>query len=140
MADGPIQLSINIDVPDLDAATRFYVDAFGFRVGRRLGAAGTELVGGAVPLYLLPREWNSQATESSWAVRNYERHWTPVHFDVIVSDVVAARARALAAGALPEGEVSEHDWGRMARLADPFGHGVCLIEFSERGYDALTTG
>jgi catechol 2,3-dioxygenase-like lactoylglutathione lyase family enzyme len=140
MGDRPIQLSINIDVPDLDAATRFYVDAFGFQVGRRLGAAGVELVGGAVPLYLLPKPAGSRATEAAAARRSYERHWTPVHFDVIVSDVVAARARALAAGAVSEGEVSDHDWGRMARLADPFGHGVCLIEFSERGYAALTTG
>ena len=30
-----------------------------------------------------------------------------------------------------------YDWGRIAGLADPWGHGFCLLRFSERGYDAL---
>lgn len=132
-----IELLINIDVPDLEAATTFYVEAFGFRVGRRLGDAAVELLGGAVPLYLLPKAAGTLATEAARAERRYERHWTPVHLDVAVEDVERARQRALAAGASAEGEISEHEWGRMARLADPFGHGVCLIEFQGRGYDAL---
>jgi hypothetical protein len=24
-------------------------------------------------------------------------------------------------------------------MADPFGHGFCLIQFTERGYDAIAT-
>jgi catechol 2,3-dioxygenase-like lactoylglutathione lyase family enzyme len=136
----PIQLLINIDVPDLDAATKFYVEAFGFRVGRRLGGAGIELLGAGVPLYLLPKEPGSPAAETTSAERSYQRHWTPVHLDIAVPDVAAARARALAAGARAEGDISDHVWGRMARLADPYGHGVCLIEFRGRGYDALSEG
>lgn len=132
-----IQLLINIDVPDLDAATRFYVEAFGFRVGRRMGGAGTELLGAPAPLYLLPKEAGSPAAETTGAARTYQRHWTPVHLDLAVPDVAKARERALAAGAVAEGEISDHVWGRMARLADPYGHGVCLIEFRGRGYDAL---
>lgn len=132
-----IQLLVNIDVPDLDAATRFYVEAFGFRVGRRLGGAGVELLGATVPLYLLPKEAGSAATETTSAERTYRRHWTPVHLDLAVPDVETARARALAAGAVAEGEISDHVWGRMARLADPYGHGVCLLEFQGRGYDAI---
>lgn len=27
----------------------------------------------------------------------------------------------------------------MLRLADPFGHGVCLLQFSGRGYDEIAT-
>lgn len=136
MADD-IQLLINIDVPDLEVATAFYVDAFGFRVGRRMGAAAVELLGAAVPVYLLPKAVGSRVTEAASATRTYQRHWTPLHLDVVVPDVEAARARALAAGAAPEGEISDHVWGRMARLADPYGHGVCLIELRGRGYDAL---
>jgi lactoylglutathione lyase len=135
-----IQLLVNIDVPDLDAATTFYVQAFGFRVGRRLGSAGVELLGAGVPLYLLPKVAGSPASEATSAARTYRRHWTPVHLDLAVPDVEQARARALAAGATPEGEVSDHVWGRMARLADPYGHGVCLIEFRGQGYDALCDG
>jgi hypothetical protein len=28
-------------------------------------------------------------------------------------------------------------YGRIAMLADPFGHGFRLLSFNERGYDAL---
>ena len=135
-----IQLLVNIDVPDLDAATEFYVEAFGFRVGRRLGGAGVELLGAGAPLYLLPKAAGSPAAETTRAARTYDRHWTPVHLDIAVPDVAKARARALAAGATAEGDISDHVWGRMARLADPYGHGVCLIEFRGRGYDALCEG
>jgi hypothetical protein len=31
-------------------------------------------------------------------------------------------------------------WGRIAVLADPFGHGLCLIEFLNRGYDEIADG
>jgi catechol 2,3-dioxygenase-like lactoylglutathione lyase family enzyme len=136
----PLQLLVNIDVPDLDAATAFYVEAFGFRVGRRLGGAGVELLGAGAPLYLLPKPAGSPAAETTGAQRSYQRHWTPVHLDLAVPDVATARARALAAGATAEGDISDHVWGRMARLADPYGHGVCLIEFRGRGYDELCEG
>jgi predicted enzyme related to lactoylglutathione lyase len=135
-----IQLLVNIDVPDLDAAARFYVEAIGFRVGRRLDSAGVELLGAGAPLYLLPKPAGSPAAETTSARRTYERHWTPVHLDLAVPDVEAARGRALAAGASAEGPISDHVWGRMARIADPYGHGVCLIEFRGRGYDELAGG
>lgn len=45
-----IQLLVNIDVPDLEAATRFYVEAFGFTAGRRMGPEFRELLGAAVPI------------------------------------------------------------------------------------------
>ncbi len=28
-------------------------------------------------------------------------------------------------------------YGRIAMLADPFGHGFCLVQFNRQGYDAL---
>ncbi len=28
-------------------------------------------------------------------------------------------------------------WGKIAMLADPFGHGLCLIQFLNRGYDEI---
>ena len=36
-----------------------------------------------------------------------------------------------------EGETCDAAYGRLAMFADPFGHGFCLIQFNERGYDAL---
>ena len=135
-----LELLINLDVPDLEAATRFYVDAFGFRVGRRLGAAGTELLGAGAPLYLLPKPEASAATPGGATRRTYARHWTPLHLDVVVADIHAALERALAAGARAEDEISEHAWGYMVPLADPFGHGICLVQLKPGGYDAIASG
>ena len=69
--------------------------------------------------------------------RTYERHWTPVHLDVVVNDVDAAVRRAVRAGAVLEQDVRINVWGKIAMLADPFGHGFCLIQFLNRGYDEI---
>jgi predicted enzyme related to lactoylglutathione lyase len=70
-------------------------------------------------------------------VRDFARHWTPVHLDLAVEDLEAAVRRAEAAGARLERPVVQRRWGRMANLADPFGHGFCLLQFQGRGYDEL---
>ncbi len=36
--------------------------------------------------------------------------------------------------------IEQHKWGKMAVLADPFGHGFCLLQFQGRGYDEIATG
>jgi predicted enzyme related to lactoylglutathione lyase len=129
------RLLINIDVDDLDKAVRFYTSAFDLRVGRRIGSATIELVGGEAPIYLLVKEAAAPPFAGAATSRDYQRHWTPVHLDFIVDDLEAAVRRAESAGAHREGEPSEHVWGRMALLSDPFGHGFCLLEFRGRGYD-----
>ncbi len=126
---------LNIDVPDLVAAERFYMEAFGLAVGRRFGAEVVELLGWPVPLYLLRKAAGTIGAGS--APRRYARHWTPVHADVVVEEIDAATARAARAGAQIEQAPHDVAFGRIARLADPFGNGFCLIEFSTRGYDAL---
>lgn len=127
---------VNLDVPDLAAAETFYTAAFDLRVGRRLGPGALELLGGPTPLYLLQNDAGSAATDDG-DVRDYERHWTPVHLDWVVADIDAALARAVAAGAALEHPIRERRWGTIAVLSDPFGHGFCLIQFSDAGYDAL---
>jgi predicted enzyme related to lactoylglutathione lyase len=62
-----------------------------------------------------------------------------VHLDFVVLEIVPAVARAQAAGARLEGDIRTHDWGRIAVMADPFGHGFCLIEFLGRGYDEIAS-
>jgi len=127
---------VNLDVPDLAVAEAFYTEAFGLQIGRRLGPGAVELLGGPTPLYLLQNEAGSAATEDG-DVRDYERHWTPLHLDWVVNGIEPALARAVAAGATLEQPLREHRWGRIAVLADPFGHGFCLIQFSGEGYYAL---
>jgi len=130
----------NIDVDDLDRAETFYVQALGLSVGRRFGNGGVELLGASSPIYLLRKEAGSAAVATTPAIRDYRRHWTPVHLDFVVPDLDAALARAREAGATLEGDVRAANWGRIAVLADPFGHGLCLIEFLNRGYDEIATG
>jgi predicted enzyme related to lactoylglutathione lyase len=118
---------INLDVPDLAAAERFYCEALELRIGQRLSPDITELLGAEAPLYLLHKPHDEK--------RDYRRHWTPVHLDFAVVDLDSALARALAAGAALEGEVRSYDWGRLALCADPFGHGFCLLQFVGNGYE-----
>jgi len=132
-----LQVLANIDVDNLARATEFYCKALELKVGRRFGASGVELLGASSAIYLLEKSSGSQAAVSSPQSRDYSRHWTPVHLDFIVPDIESAVQRATGAGAKLEGEVRTAKWGRIAVLADPFGHGFCLIEFLGRGYDEI---
>ncbi len=130
-----MDLLVNLDVPDLARAEALYVEAFGLRVGRRFGDVVVELLGFPVRLYLLHKPAGSVGAGD--APRDYARHWCPVHLDVVVEDLDAVLARAERAGFAREGEVRDEAWGRIVQLADPFGHGWCVIAFSARGYDAI---
>jgi len=130
-----MHLLINIDVDDLARAEAFYRDAFGLSAARRFGDGAVEMLGAQAPIHLLRKPAGSNAAGD--ARRDYHRHWTPLHLDVVVEDLDAALARALAAGARAEGEVREAAWGRIVQLADPFGHGWCLLQFLGRGYDEI---
>lgn len=127
-----MNIIINIDVPDLDAAIRFYTAALGLSHTRTLDDDVAELRGAAATIYLLRKAPGSKAVASPPIVRDFNRHWTPVHFDLVVPDVDAAAARALAAGARTE--TGHVDWrgSRCISFSDPFGHGFCFIQFEDR--------
>ncbi len=129
-----MNLLVNIDVSDLARAVDFYQSAFGLRKGRKLGLFVTEMLGGSAPIYLIEKPAGRSATSPA---RDYRRHWTPVHLDIVVEDIVEAKARAIEAGAVLESDIAENNWGKIAIFADPFGHGFCLIEFIGRGYDEI---
>src|SRR5205085_3276988 len=129
---------VNIDVSDLPTATKFYCEALALEVGRRLGEGALELVGAGAAIYLLAKANGTRASPAMSEERHYQRHWTPVHLDFVVPDVHAAVARARAAGAVLEADVASYAWGHIALMADPFGHGFCLIQFVARGYDEIT--
>jgi len=120
-------IDVAVDVPDVGRAVRFYTHALGFVLrDEPMPGAWARLDAGACTLHL------QHVPE-----RTYTRHWTPVHVDVLTKDLEADLARALAAGATLDRPIQSAGWGRMANLADPFGHGVCLVELGLRGYDAL---
>lgn len=130
-------LLLNIDVPDIEAGIGFYTAALGLELGRRFGEDFVELVGSDAPLYLLKKAAGTSIGPAGGDTRRYERHWSPIHPDFVVEDLAAAIDRAVAAGAVQEGETHEAPYGRLAMFADPFGHGFCLIEFNAKGYDAI---
>lgn len=132
-----MDLLVNIDVPDLARAKAFYTQAFGLTPTRRFGEGGVELTGLPVRLYLLVKPEGSVGAGDD--LRRYDRHWTPVHLDIVVQDLAQALPRALAAGAVLETGPRTESWGRIAVLSDPFGHGLCLIEFLNRGYDEVSS-
>ena len=131
-----MSLLVNIDVDDLEKGTRFYCDGLGLKVGRRFDG-WIELVGSSSPLYLLPKPAGSAVSPVNDQKRDYARHWTPVHLDFVVPDIGEALRRALIAGATLERDVTNHAYGRLALLSDPFGNGFCLMEFRGRGYDEI---
>ena len=133
-----IEMLPNIDVDNLEHAVDFYSRALGLEVGRRLEAFGAvEMVGASSKIYLLAKAPGTASSAGSAAQRNYQRHWTPVHLDFVVDDLDAAIRRAQAAGATLETQTDAEAWGRLALMADPFGHGFCLLQFIGRGYDEI---
>jgi predicted enzyme related to lactoylglutathione lyase len=136
---GSTALLVNIDVDDLPRAEAFYRAAFGLKPGRRFGSGGVELLGSSSPIYLLLKLPGSAPAAGVTPGRDYRRHWTPVHLDFVVDDIDEAVSRAVAAGATLESPPKAAAWGTLAPLADPFGHGFCLIQFLGRGYDEIAT-
>lgn len=134
-----MELLVNIDVDNLNRAIQFYTNVFQLQVGRRFGTDGVELLGGSATIYLLVKAPGSQACSDPDQVRDYRRHWTPVHLDIVVIDIDAAVERAVNAGATLEQAVRSSSWGKLALLADPFGHGFCLVQFVGKGYDEIAS-
>ncbi|MEP6897266.1 MAG: VOC family protein [Rhodanobacter sp.] len=130
-----MKLLLNIDVDHLGHAEAFYATAFGLHVHRRFGDQVIEMLGGDVPIYLLHKPVGSLGGVGQ--TRHYARHWTPMHCDVVVDHLETALDRALAAGAVQEGAIRSAAWGRIVQLADPFGHGWCLLQFIGSGYDEI---
>lgn len=132
-----MNIFVNIDVDNLDAAVAFYTTAFGLQAGRQFGTAGVELLGGPVPIHLLTKAPGTPAAVSSTQRRDYRRHWTPIHLDFVVADMEHAVHQAVAAGASLARPVDTNDWRKLALMADPFGHGFCFIQLLGQGYDAV---
>ena len=134
-----LKLSINIDVDNLEKGVAFYTEAFGLTPLRRFGAAAVELGGAQAPVYILQKAPTAPPFPGAETRRDYARHWTPVHVDLVVDDLERALARALNAGARAESELESYRWGRMVLMADPFGNGFCLIQLDVAGYEAMVT-
>jgi predicted enzyme related to lactoylglutathione lyase len=130
----PMRLIVNIDVPELAPAIDFYTTAFELECSRILDEDVAELVGSSSTIYLLRNAPGTICSKRSEALRNYEKHWTPVHVDFVVRDVEAASKRAIQAGAVRQSDSVEWLGSKCITFSDPFGNGFCLIEFAEDSY------
>ena len=132
-----MELRICIDVDNMERAIAFYTEGLGLRCGRQFQSGFVELLGAGSPIDLLLQAEGTTPLPGHAGTRSYQRHWTPVHLDFVVDDINAAVERLLRHGAVLERPVSDRVWGRIAGLADPFGHGVDLLQFTGCGYDAI---
>lgn len=129
-----MRMIVNIDVPELAPAIEFYSTALGLNLSRIIDTDVAELTGASSVIYLLANVSGSVPARSVAEARRYSRHWTPVHIDFVVDDVVKAADRAIKAGATQESECIEWRGSKCITFSDPFGHGFCLIEFDKDTY------
>ena|SRR5215471_10142641 len=130
-----MEILINIDVAQLEQAIAFYQKAVDLRLGRLLFRnTVAEMLGASSPIYLMAKESGTSPSSYTSQVREYRRHWTPIHIDFVVEDIKAAVAKATAAGAKLEGEIQIFPWGHLATMSDPFGHGLCFVQWIGQGY------
>jgi predicted enzyme related to lactoylglutathione lyase len=131
-----MRVIVNIDVPDLAPAIKFYTAALGLKLSRTIEDDVAELAGASSVIYLLRNPAGSRPVATHPFVRRYARHWTPVHMDFVVDDVTQAAQRAVDAGAVQESACVEWNGSKCITLSDPFGNGFCVIEFSGDTYGA----
>ena len=121
------KISICIDVSDLNKAIQFYTKALGCELVKNK-AEYVELVAEGLTIYLGEKASGTNPLIHGEAVRRYERHWTPVHLDFIVSNLDQCVAAVLEMGGAKEG-VKSGDWGSVAFCSDPFGNGFCIMQY-----------
>ena len=129
-----MKILVNIDVPELAPAIAFYSAALSLNLSRIIDEDVAELSGASSVIYLLQTAVGSRPAKGLAHVRDYARHWTPVHIDFVVDDIDQAAKRALKAGALQESRCVEWRGSKCISFSDPFGHGFCLIEFAGDTY------
>ncbi len=121
-----MKISVSIDVPNLKQAETFYTEALGCEKIREQGTNMVVLSAGNCDIYIQEKTAGTKPLTQGNVVRNYERHWTPIHIDFITKDIDSTVVKIIALGGLREGGESG-DWGSIAYCSDPFGNGFCVI-------------
>jgi len=86
-----IKISVSIDVSNLKKDETFYMEALGCKKVRDQGSMVVLSVENS-HIYLQEKEGGTKPLKSSDVVRNYDRHWTPIHLDFLsdkVDEIVA---------------------------------------------------
>lgn len=128
----------HIEVATPEAQIAFYCDGLGSSLKRRLSPGWIELASANLPVFLPANRPSIAELGKTTAQRICERHWTPVHPDFIVDDLDAMVARLQRLGGTLDREIRKQEYGRIACMADPFGNGFDLTEFSGEGYEGVS--
>ena len=121
-------VSISIDVPDIEAGVEFFTEGLGFTKPRKGPHNSVLMRAGELEICLLQKISGSVAVPETNIPRDYGRHWTPIHLDIMVDDLDNAIQQAVGAGARQEGEIYSDEQYSIAFCSDPFGNGFCLGE------------
>ncbi|MDH5325473.1 MAG: lactoylglutathione lyase [Gammaproteobacteria bacterium] len=121
-----MKISVSIDVSDLKKAEKFYIDALGCQKVRDQGPDMVVLSVENCDIYVQEKAAGTLPTTSSDVVRDYKRHWTPVHLDFLCKNIEEIVTKVVILGGSHEGGDSG-EWGSIAYCADPFGNGFCVI-------------
>ena len=123
-----------IDVTNIQAGLDFYCDGLGLTLKRRLSPRWVELAGANLPIFLLGDRAAVADLGRIKLARSDDRHLTPVHLDFVIANLDEAVGQLLNRGASLDRPVAAREYGKIANMADPFGNGFDLIEFSGTGY------
>jgi len=123
------EISISIDVSDMEKAVLFYTKALDC-TELRVGESTTKLKAQNANIFLLKNESGTNPLIKETSSRNYERHWTPVHLDFNVTEIEKTASLVKKYGGVIEG-VESGDWGTVEFCADPFGNGFCLCQIND---------
>lgn len=121
-----IKISVSIDVSNLKQAETFYIEALGCKKLRDQGSDMAVLSTENCDIYLQEKEAGTKPLVSGEVVRDYKRHWTPVHLGFLTKNVDDVVKSIVQSGGVHEGGESG-EWGSIAYCADPFGNGFCVI-------------
>ena len=125
-------VSISIDVPSIAQGVAFYCGAFGFSKESEPVPGVAVLRGLNIEICLLEKPAGSKPSRNTSDLRKFERHWTPVHLDFHVDDLNASLKQVEALGAQREQVFDNPEHGSAAFCSDPFGHGFCLLERTDK--------
>jgi predicted enzyme related to lactoylglutathione lyase len=117
-----MKFDICIDVDDVPRAVAFYGAGLGFDVVESQPDWAQLRLGGQ-------RFWimRTPAGRDREIMRDFRRHWTPLHLDLHVDDLEEAVRDALGAGGTLDREIQRGPKGDLANLSDPSGNGIDLV-------------
>jgi predicted enzyme related to lactoylglutathione lyase len=120
------EVHVSIDVPSLDAGLRFYAQLFAWEETARPFPQMAILDANNVTVCMHEKAPGSKSSERGGA-RSYDRHWTPVHLDLHVTDYETVVSSLRKLGGTVEREFKDQGPRPVAFCSDPFGNGLCIL-------------